>query len=887
MLKRIFNYISENLSGEIHNFPLWIPVFISCGIAFYFHLYNEPKSWFVNTIFGVSLFILIFLNAGNSSDKIKKYKKIFAWSTLKYILKKVLKFTIFLFFIPVLGHITLFLLVGGWVYSIFEYSKFLKYFALLYDNALMKDILKGIKFIFAPIINWFKRTFLFSFSKDVVKTSHSKKDKSEKLWKLLLRKTKDIYRFLMKILKKFFHNPLFMFIAFLNKKINKFFKKLKQKVLKVINLFIPKRVIQKFVQIVFSVNFILFFFIFGFFLIKLRTNMLDTNLLFSKLKDAQVVGRLIEVEYFDDDYRFTVDKVSILNYSDVKVDKVRVKVSKKFGLPLLGDYIKFESTLLPPFLPNVVGGFDFARYSYYKKLSASGRISKPWEVVNSDLKNTYFEDIYFKFLNMRDFINKRIEKINSENTSGVIMSMMTGERYSVPKDISENYNSAGISHLLSISGIHMTLIVGVAFLFIRLLLALYMPIASRYNTKKLAVFFALFVATFYLLLSGARISTQRAFITIFLGLIAILIDRSPFSLRFLSITAIIILVLSPEALINAGFQMSFLAVITLIKLYEYREYWIIKNDELEGVKKKFLDFVNIVWANILVAFCTSLVIAPVIIYHFNSIQIYSVLGNLFAIPICSIIVMPAILLSFFAFPFGLEYVPLKITEFGVDAINFVAKVVAKLPYASFDVKSMSMMALLLIIAGIMWFFIWQRKWRYFGIIPVVCGIYLYIFAPVPSIFANKYGQVFGIVSDNQIKVVNNSSYPLAVRLIDDWKKVVGVSNSSVEDKKILNINGVNVAFINKFFEYKKVCQGEADVIFTGFDSSKAYYKCNKKVFDRKFFKFSEGAEFFISKGKISYKTVEQYIGKRPWNMSEWQQDYTIPKNILNDFKVFE
>ena len=80
-------------------------------------------------------------------------------------------------------------------------------------------------------------------------------------------------------------------------------------------------------------------------------------------------------------------------------------------------------------------------YSYYKKLSASGRISKPWKVVNVASKNTYFEDIYFKFLNMRDFINKRIEKINSENTSGVIMSMMTGERYSVPKDISENYNT--------------------------------------------------------------------------------------------------------------------------------------------------------------------------------------------------------------------------------------------------------------------------------------------------------------------------------------------------------------------------------------------------------------------------------------------------------------
>ena len=98
---KFFSYILESLKEEIHNFPLFIPVFIGIGIGYYFHLYNEPKTWVVYLLFILSFLILVFVNFGNSSDKLKHYKIVFIFSTFKYILKKILKFTVFVLLLTI------------------------------------------------------------------------------------------------------------------------------------------------------------------------------------------------------------------------------------------------------------------------------------------------------------------------------------------------------------------------------------------------------------------------------------------------------------------------------------------------------------------------------------------------------------------------------------------------------------------------------------------------------------------------------------------------------------------------------------------------------------------------------------------------------------------
>ncbi|MBR1544728.1 MAG: hypothetical protein IJ638_02180, partial [Alphaproteobacteria bacterium] len=373
MFKKIFSYIQENLLEEIHNLPLFIPVFIGIGIGFYFHLENEPKTWISYSIFFITLISLFFVNLGNSSDKFKHYKVIVAFSTLKYILRKFFKILLFTLLFPIIGHITLVILIGGWFVSLFEYSYYLRYLAFFYDNTLMKGIIRGIKFLFSPISKRIKKMKISSYSKNVIKTSKSKKNIGKNEFKLLVRTTKSMVGFIDKLLKKFLRNPLFMGIIFLRNLITKNVKGSFNNILSVLKKYIPENVLNNIWKVIYFANFILFFTVLGFFVIKLKTNLLDTKLLQTKLKNQKIIARVISSEDFKNDYRLTLDNVNLLNDKNIKLDKIRVRFSKEFGLPYMGKTIEFESSLIPPFEPDSVGGFNFARYSYFKKLSASGR----------------------------------------------------------------------------------------------------------------------------------------------------------------------------------------------------------------------------------------------------------------------------------------------------------------------------------------------------------------------------------------------------------------------------------------------------------------------------------------------------------------------------------
>ncbi len=870
MLSKFFSYITGNLKEEINNFPLFIPVFMGLGIGYYFSLFNEPKTWIVYSIFIASLIVLIFINFGNSSDKFKKYKLIVAFSTIKYIIKKIIKIFLFTLLLPILGHITLFIFIGGWIVSLFEYSHYLKYFAILYDNALMRDIWKGLKWIFRPvfkpIIKRVKKTSIFTFSKGMFKTSKSKNHKLKIVLNQLISKTTDFTNLIWKGIVKFFNNRFFKFIQNIEHKIKLCIITSYKYTIKIIYKYFPKQIIHNFLHFIFSLNFIIFFVILGFFIIKFQTNNLDTNILSQNLKNSNISARLINIEDFDKDYRFTFDNVKIKGKNHLILDKIRVKFSKEFGHPVIGKYYDFETSLIPPFEPSVVGGFNFARYSYYKNFSASGRSFNPWKISKSQKENDFFDRVYFSFLNFRDSINRKISTYLSYNTSGVIMSMMTGERYAISKEISENYKNSGISHLLAISGFHMTLIVGFSFFLIRFLFAFIMPIANRYNTKKLAVIFALIVSIFYLFISGARLPTQRAFLMILFALGAVVLDRNPLSIRFVSITAILILLFSPDALINAGFQMSFIAVITLIKLYEIRDKWIIKNNPANKIMKKTsIKILNFFWGNILTAFFVGLTITPFIIYNFNNVQIYSVLGNLAAIPIFSFIVMPAILFAFLFMPFNLDFIFLKIAEFGVEGINYFANIIGSLPYASIDMKSMSILSLIFIVFGFIWFFLWEGKWKRFGILLLILGGINYAISPKATVFVNSYGNIFGINTNNGFVTLNLSKYPHSKMVIGDWVKSVGDNSFKTTTKTEYTINNTNISFIDKYKDYKKACL-KSDVIFTTFDKEKAFYKCKKPVFDKIFLKESMGVQFYINNKNYRYETIKDYIGIRPWSV---------------------
>ncbi len=113
-----------------------------------------------------------------------------------------------------------------------------------------------------------------------------------------------------------------------------------------------------------------------------------------------------------------------------------------------------------------------------------------------------------------------------------------------------------MAHLLAISGMNISFVAGLIFFLTRLLLAASPVLALKFPIKKIAAMLSFAGAVFYMMLSGAEVPVQRAVLMTGIVILAIIMDRTPISLRLVSFSAFVILLVSPESLISASFQMS-------------------------------------------------------------------------------------------------------------------------------------------------------------------------------------------------------------------------------------------------------------------------------------------------------------------------------------------
>ena len=154
------------------------------------------------------------------------------------------------------------------------------------------------------------------------------------------------------------------------------------------------------------------------------------------------------------------------------------------------------------------------------------------------------------------------------STGGVASALITGKRGTMSEEVAQGFRDSGLAHLLVISGLHLALVGGFVFLTVRAGLALIPPVALRYPIKKIAAAAGPDRHVLYLLISGAAVPTERAFVMNGIVFAAILIDRLRISMRICVLAAMLILLLEPASLIGVSFQMSFGAVIMLIAAYE-------------------------------------------------------------------------------------------------------------------------------------------------------------------------------------------------------------------------------------------------------------------------------------------------------------------------------
>ena len=323
---------------------------------------------------------------------------------------------------------------------------------------------------------------------------------------------------------------------------------------------------------------------------------------------------------------------------------------------------------------------------------------------------------------------------------------------------------SGLGHVLSISGYHMVIVTGLVFFAIRAALALVPALALRRPIKKWAAAAALVAAAFYLLLSGAEVATQRAFIMTAIVLIGVMVDRAALTLRNLALAALAVLLIAPEAVAHPSFQMSFAATLALVAAYERGFSWSAAGADtplgariaLWGVR----DVVALALGSLVAGLATTLFAA----YHFHRLAPYGVLANLLAMHIVSLVAMPSGILALVALPFGFDGPLWRLMGLGIDWMIAVALWVASLPGAVGRIAAFGTGPLMLASAGLILICLLRTPLRWSGAVLAALAIAWIANVRQPDVLVADGGQAFAVRSaDGRLAVMKTGNDLFAVR----------------------------------------------------------------------------------------------------------------------------
>lgn len=470
------------------------------------------------------------------------------------------------------------------------------------------------------------------------------------------------------------------------------------------------------------------------------------------LSKADALYRVQNVENNLHEITYLRGKVKDLDYNSNNRPRILLSEVDDFENQLKGDFrisliyapdwlkvgkcVEMVVKLPQRFTPNPLSNYNYERANFYKGISAGGYSVAPIFEVDCEQKTTFFTQIIQK---TRTYIKDLITEHTKNEEGAIIKALTVGDKSSISETQSANYRTAGLAHFLAISGMHMGMIALLVFFLLR---ALLFPMgAGRYDLRKPAAIASLAFTFLYFLISGQSVSCIRAFVMTSLVLLGILVNRRAISLRLWAFAVLVVIIITPSAVVSPGFLMSFAAVLGLVSFYEQYgtrlHYWL----SAQSVYGKIGAYFVGVLVTDLVA---SLMTLPYSMYYFHQISVYTSLGNLLAAPVIAFWVMPALLLFLISLPFGLGEYTVKLVAAGVNVINRITEWVASLPAAKSGegVGAMPDWGIFILTIGLLWLCIWQAKWRRWGWLGIAVGLVGLYFSPAPDFVFDETGTTF-------------------------------------------------------------------------------------------------------------------------------------------------
>lgn len=433
-----------------------------------------------------------------------------------------------------------------------------------------------------------------------------------------------------------------------------------------------------------------------------------------------------------------------------------------------GTIIRLGVRLMPPAPPMLPGSYDFARAAWFKGYAATGSVQGDVEILEAGDPG----DSLIAPLQRR--LAAHVRKQISGSAGTIAATFASGDRGAISEADQEAMRDSGLTHLLAISGLHVSALIAAAYMLAMKLLALWPWLALRIRLPIIAACVGALAGISYTLLTGAQVPTVRSCVGAVLVLIALGLGREPLSLRMVALAAIFVLLLWPETLVGPSFQMSFSAVIAIVALHS------------SAPIKRFLAVREEGWIMrigrgaamlLLTGLVIEIALMPIVMFHFHRAGIYGALANVIAIPLVTFISMPLIAIALCFDLVGLGAPFWWVAGKSLDVLLALAHFTSSRPGAVRLMPQMGYGTLALFVIGGLWLALWTGRARLWGLVPAAVATVLLLATPIPDLLISGDGRHVGITGES----INNGHSELLV--LRDTK-------SSFTRDNLLELSGV-------------------------------------------------------------------------------------------------
>lgn len=453
-----------------------------------------------------------------------------------------------------------------------------------------------------------------------------------------------------------------------------------------------------------------------------------------------------------------------LDYGPTLHRYIRIKLKQGDTPPPPGTLVKCHALLFAPQAPAYPGGWEQRRNDYFANIAAAGVAVTDLTV----LRPAPRDDLRNILQAVRTKIANTILATLPLSTGSIAVTLLTGDEQIIPAAERRDFVLAGLAHILAVAGLHVGIVMGLFFALTRWLLSRSTWIALHWPCKPLAAIMALLAGCLYAFLTGGHLPILRSLAMASLVTLGVVVGRRSISLRGLAIAAIMLMLIMPEVVLSAGFQMSFSAVAALIAGYAaVHTAWSRPHPGRHGARKIAVILAEVALTSLLAGGASM----PFAAYQFQQVTPYWIPANLVAVPLTALWIMPLGLAGVALMPLHLSWLAFHPMGWGISVIVWIAHEIATWPRAQMIVLPVPATAILLYAAGLAWLCIWRSRARLLGIGLMLLAWEIAIKTPPPKVLMTADASLIAIHHDHAVFII---AQPKASKFtLRQWRHVWG------------------------------------------------------------------------------------------------------------------